>query len=403
MRVAVDCTGIVPNTSAGVENYAYRVVEAMTAIGEEHSFDLLVPRGTKERWSEHVVGRGNVRIHELLVPAALRARLDGGGVNGSSFGRLVSVVRQLGPVRDIGLQWKARSRQRAIESLAPDVVYAPTHLGGCPDWPAVVTVHDLRPLSERFADRRLARILASVARRADAIVTSWDHPRSELLRSFPWVEPKLRVIPHPPMLGHEEGIAERRDSPYLLYPAGTAPHKNHQRLVRAFAEVRGTRDVRLVCTGPPLEPGFTELRKLVHEMSFAGSVELTGFVSEERLKALYRGAAAVVVPSQWEAASGPILEAVAYGKPVACSLIPPIKQQVEREGIRVAFFDPLDISSIAGAIIEVLDHPERYQRLREGQRSSALLRTWDDVAHDYLSILGHVAAAARAKAVPVQR
>src|SRR6185503_8654338 len=60
---------------------------------------------------------------------------------------------------------------------------------------------------------------------------------------------RLRVIPHG--IDHERLTpADEEREPFLLYPARPWPHKNHDRLLEAFALVRRERpELRLVLTG----------------------------------------------------------------------------------------------------------------------------------------------------------
>jgi glycosyltransferase involved in cell wall biosynthesis len=121
-------------------------------------------------------------------------------------------------------------------------------------------------------------------------------------------------------------------------------------------------------------------------------IEYRGFVSTTELASLYRNAAAVVMPSLWEAASGPIFEAFAYGRPVACSDIPPLRSQVDFCGATVAFFDPLNPASIAEAVGRLLDDPERFGRGSAAGAAVLGRLTWSQTALDYLEVWRWVAS-----------
>jgi glycosyltransferase involved in cell wall biosynthesis len=106
---------------------------------------------------------------------------------------------------------------------------------------------------------------------------------------------------------------------YLLYPAATWRHKNHSALIKALKKIREEgNEVDLVCTGNKTEY-FKTVQSLVHELNLSEAVHFLGIVSEEDLIGLYKNSSLVVIPTLYEAGSGPLYEAMRYGVPVICS------------------------------------------------------------------------------------
>ena len=108
---------------------------------------------------------------------------------------------------------------------------------------------------------------------------------------------------------------------YALYPAVTWPHKNHLRLLDALAELRDQRGlvVNLVCTGAKYESHWPKIEQRIKDLNLASQVRFLGFLSEADLRAVYRLAQFLVLPSLFEADSCPIHEAWSEGLPVASS------------------------------------------------------------------------------------
>ena len=73
-------------------------------------------------------------------------------------------------------------------------------------------------------------------------------------------------------------------------------------------------------------------------------------MSDETLRALYELSDGLVTPTLYEAGSFPVFEAMMVGRPVACSRIPPLVEQLERDGAEAELFDLNDPADIAAAL-----------------------------------------------------
>ncbi|WP_172833855.1 glycosyltransferase family 4 protein [Nocardioides scoriae] len=217
--------------------------------------------------------------------------------------------------------------------------------------PWVVTLHDVQHLDlprlfgrgERTY-RRLAYDLP--ARRATAVVTVSEFCRERIVERLGVDPARVHVVPHGVVLPPREPGPPPRREPLVLYPARAWPHKNHARLLQAFALARRTRsDLRLVLTGG----GGEALGPL------PAGVEHRGVVPASELAELYRLAGVLVFPSQYEGFGLPVLEALAHGCPVAASDLPALR---EVGGDLVEWFDPDDPADIARALLEALARGE---------------------------------------------
>ena len=182
------------------------------------------------------------------------------------------------------------------------------------------------------------------------------------------------------------------DRPYLLYPANFWPHKNDRLLLTAYGALRARRPGRvpdLVLTGALAEPAAA-LAEAVRAMGLAACVRLLGYLPEGDLAALYEGATLVVFPSLYEGFGMPVLEAMHFGKAVACSEVTSLP---EVAGDAALFFDPRRPEAIAGALERLLNEPDlRAALARRGEERVAALDT-AGMASAYLDVF---AAAARA-------
>ena len=137
-------------------------------------------------------------------------------------------------------------------------------------------------------------------------------------------------------------------SEFILYPALTYSHKNHVKLLEAIALLRDRYDcsINLICTGTQKHHWPTIQRRLA-DLRLESQVKFLGFVKTAELRALYRLSKFVVLPSLFEGAGLPLLEAFRERKAVACSDIAAFR---EYGGAAALFFDPSSTESIAEAI-----------------------------------------------------
>jgi glycosyltransferase involved in cell wall biosynthesis len=254
----------------------------------------------------------------------------------------------------------------------------------------VVSLLDIQhhALPEMFsaAERRFRRwAYDGAARDADLVLTISEHARSGIVERLGIPPDKVEAIPlgvdhatftpHGPVKG---GLPER----YVLYPANMWPHKNHERLLEAFARL-GDPDLWLVLTG----------QTYGREALLAGRERVMhlGHVPFAELAALYRGARALVFPSLFEGFGLPPLEAMACGVPVASSADGALGEVVAEVAVT---FDPRDPDAIAEALRSIVSDEALRQRLRDAGLRHAARYTWGRAA------ASHMAAYTRALSEP---
>jgi alpha-1,3-rhamnosyl/mannosyltransferase len=268
--------------------------------------------------------------------------------------------------------------------------------------PFVVTVHDL--FSFDFPEihsgplpRTINRmLLRSAVKHAERIITPSAATAAALVERFPQV--RNRVVPIAEAA--DSRFSRRRDRsaeaawqarlgirpPYLLYLGQWKAYKNLQVLLQAFAAVRAALPaVQLVVAGD--DPRHPEVRALATELP-AGSVVFPGRLPEAAVPDVYRGAAAVVLPSRAEGFGLPVIEAMACGIPVVCSDLPVLHEIAD--GIAI-FCDPASPESFSRGILQALQNPPSDPaRQQAAQRASAF--SWERAAGQTASLYDDVLA-----------
>ncbi|MFA9395117.1 MAG: glycosyltransferase family 4 protein [Halodesulfovibrio sp.] len=213
--------------------------------------------------------------------------------------------------------------------------------------PVVTTVHDLCPVSERkvFGTRVAIAYWAIMLLQlvvSRQVVTISNFTRSEISKWFcSLFDDKVSVVSNGLSVKEQPNHTKSTypvDSPYILTVGNIKPHKNIMNLARTFLQSKWCTTHRLVIVGD--HQGFrTKERDIMIDDS---RIIFTGKISDAELDQLYQHASLFVYPSFYEGFGLPLLEAMSYQLPIACSSIPPFQ---EIAGDSVTYFNPHHLNS----------------------------------------------------------
>lgn len=200
--------------------------------------------------------------------------------------------------------------------------------------PYVLTIHDLQYLTypEYFTAlkrRYLDLMIGPSARGAAAIGVPSAYVRSSIIDHLGVPADRVHVVPHgfEPDLGAavtpEHEVRERLGlgaGRVVVYPAMTAPHKNHRFLLEMLARHWLDPDLRLVLIGGT-GAAEDEVAALLAsaEQTVRDRVVRPGRVSDADRNGLLALAEALVFPSRYEGFGAPVIEAMMVGTPVISS------------------------------------------------------------------------------------
>ncbi len=308
---------------------------------------LVQTRAGTARWVKGLRGALEARSDVEVVP------LTWGGA-----GRLTAVARDVAwyPVL------LPRSAARAgVDVLHCTVFRAPLRARV----PTILTVHDLAVLRHPEVFPLWTRLYGRTAlrrsiRAADRVVAVSEFSKREVME-LAGVDPdRIDVVPNAvePVFRADGPAA---NGGYALAVGTVEPRKNLVRVVDAA----GRAGVELRVVG---DPGWGDVDVT------GAHVSRLGFVPDEELARLYRGARCLVFPSLYEGFGIPAAEAMACGTPVVTTRASAMAEVVGDAGVLV---DPYDAASIAAGIEEA---DRRRDELIPIGLERARLYTWERAA-----------------------
>jgi glycosyltransferase involved in cell wall biosynthesis len=202
------------------------------------------------------------------------------------------------------------------------------------------TIHDLVPLHhpEWTTGRTQAmhgRKYRNAAETCDVVFVNSAYTGRDVVATLGIPEERIRVAhPAPKPVFRADGPAADLGAPYVLTVATLEPRKNLQTLIEAHRLLDG--DLQLAVVGAE---GWGE-----QPLLDGPRIRRLGYVSDDELAGLYRGAAVVAYPSRFEGFGIPVVEAMVSG---------------EASGGAALRADPDDPASFAAAIRQAMGERDR--------------------------------------------
>lgn len=263
--------------------------------------------------------------------------------------------------------------------------------------PVALTIHDIQQeyypdFFRREEKHRRADMYPASALRADIILAISHVTRRSLIEKY-GVDPGKIIVSYQgcPSWFHgneNAGMLKhvkkkyRLPARFLLYPAGTWPHKNHINLVKALYHLKTTHGFcpALVMTGTR-QNYHEQVMAAVRTLHLVDKVFCLGFVDFKDYPALYALADFLIFPSLFEGFGIPLVEAMAAGLPILCSDRWAVPEVVGNAGL---YFNPENPADISQKILHAWNNRELSDTLIKNGAERLKMFTWKKAAEKHV-------------------
>jgi glycosyltransferase involved in cell wall biosynthesis len=370
MRIAIDYTSAIVQ-GAGIGRYTRNLVAALAQLDSGDRYTLFSteaptterPIPTAPTFRSRVVPVGNRRAtilwHRLRIP--MPAELVMG---------------------------------RADVLHGPDFTLPPT-IGAR----TVVTIHDLAFLTHPECAlpslvAYLSRVVPHALHRADRVIAVSQRTATDLIERLDVPAERISVIhlgvdPSFAHLPADDAVAEAcarlgLATPFVLAVGTIEPRKNYERLIAAFARIaREAVGPRMLVIAGHKGWLYEGVFAAAQRHGVAEQVRFLNYVAEDDLRALYRAAAVVAMPSLYEGFGIPLLEAMASGTPIVCSTAGSLPEVAADAGLLVP---AEDTEALAEALLRVVREPVLAAALVAHGRERVKAFTWQAAAQAHLRV-----------------
>lgn len=358
LRILIGADTFLPDIN-GAAIFAARLAAGLVARG--HDVHIVAPAGDRKHgtWQEEIEGQ-TVTAH-----------------------RLRSWRWYPHPWLRFAIPWRIeQNTARILDEVKPDVVHFQSHIitgrglskgavergirliGTNHFMPENLLEHAKLPkFLYNFAIRQAWAAAYRSFVRAEA-VTSPTRKAADFLEAAVNIHPVIAISCGIQASDYTPSFEPRTDN-VIVFVGRITGEKQLDKLVRAFARLDAALDAKLVLIGHGEEEGH--LRSLATQLGVGDRVTITGFVSNEVLRATLTSATVFAMPSIAELQSIATMEAMASGLPIVAANAMALPHLVHHKQ-NGYLFEPGDVDELARRLTDVLTAPP--EKLDEFKRES---------------------------------
>jgi glycosyltransferase involved in cell wall biosynthesis len=269
--------------------------------------------------------------------------------------------------------------------------------------PYIQTVHDIIYLDkidfggtayQNFGNLYRRFVVPRTARKAKKVATVSNFERERILKAFQLNPDKISTIYNGINQSYRVQYSEveiqelkakyKLPEKFILFLGNTAPRKNAQNSLQAFASFYNNSDktTKLVTPALNLDTIQTYLKGSNNSCENE-AFTCPGFIDKEDLPKIYQAATFLLFPSLSEGFGLPIIEAMAMACPVITSNT---TSMPEIAGDAAIVVDPHNVEQIAQQIQILINKEETRQELSQKGLERSQIFSWEYTAKSYLDL-----------------
>ncbi len=261
----------------------------------------------------------------------------------------------------------------------------------------IVTVYDLFFMDfpsfvQAEVRKNFTKKIEHSLHRADGILVISQFVKDQIINRFFLNEDKIKVVYlgvdpdffNKPSAAQTEYVKNKYGLPskFILFVGAIEPRKNLVRLIEALGVIHEKSvDIPLVIAGKKGMDSHSLIQK-IEEIKLQPQVLFLNYLPEGELKALYRLASCLVIPSLCEGFGLPLVEAMASECPLVISNAPALPEIAMDAAL---YFHPDDAEEMASQILFVLENDDKRRNLIEKGTQRARDFSWTQTAENTLN------------------
>ena len=383
MKIGIDARTILnpqKGEAIGVGHYTYQLIRYLLKIDKENEYVLFFDFRVREKDIKKF-SQPNVKIkfypfsdYKKYLPGAYSEILG----TATLAHEHLDVVHTTSPMSRIPISYRGKT---------------------------IVTVHDLAVYKVPDVFPKIKRVktkatLKLMAEKADKIIAVSNSTKEDIKNIFKYPAEKIEVIHS----GFDKRLFEQskfsrekvlekysigKDKKYILFLGTIDPIKNITRLLRAYKIFRESYTkknkkchYKLVLAG---KKGWLakEYKQIAKDLGIFKEVIFPGYIIGDELVPLFKNADFFVMPSLYEGFGMTILEAFATETPAIVSNVSSIPEVAGKAAYLV---NPLDVQSIAKAMIEMANNEKLKNKYRERGKEQLKNFNWEKCAQETLKV-----------------
>lgn len=281
-----------------------------------------------------------------------------------------------------------------------DVLFSPAHYTPrfCPV-PIVVAIHDVayEYFPHEFLKKDLFKLrnwTSHAVKQARSVICVSDSTRRDLVKFYKTPAHKITTVfngfkkyadvAQKYTLAHVLQKYHLKKEDYILYVGTLQPRKNITMLIHAFEKVHRLRPhIHLVIAG---KKGwlYEEFFNVTQDLDISPVVHFPGFVPDDELVQLYRGAGVYVLASLYEGFGIPVAEAMYHGCPVIASNNSSLP---EVGGDAALYINPHSEKELTDALLRVMGNDSLRQKMIVAGKKQAKKFSMEKMGSETLQVI----------------